>query len=132
MKQLVADGKIDEATDKLTYEFKDTLEFGLQSSQGIVDFALNRASEFNNSASATLKSATILLIVLLVAMVLLCVVIATTLSRSISRPVSQITEAAGKLAAGTLDIEVAYQAKDELGSLAPGVPRNEHGIEVCG
>lgn len=118
VKQLVADGKIDEATDKLTYEFKATLESGLQSSQGIVDFALNRASEFNNSASATLKSATILLIVLLVAMVLLCVVIATTLSRSISRPVSQITEAAGKLAAGTLDIEVAYQAKDELGSLA--------------
>lgn len=118
VKHLVVDGKIDEATQKLTNEFKVIIESGLESSQGIVDFALNRALEFNNSASATLRVATILLIVLLVVMVVLCVIIAMALSRSISRPVNQITEAAGKLAAGTLDIEISYQAKDELGTLA--------------
>ena len=118
VKQLVADGKIEEATQKLTNEFKVIIESGLQSSQGIVDFALNRALEYNNNASATLKNATILLLVLLAVMVVLCVAIATTLSRSISRPVAQITEAAGKLAAGTLDIDITYQSKDELGTLA--------------
>ncbi len=118
VKQLVADGKIDEATQKLSTEFKVIIDSALESSQGIVDQALNKALVFNNSASATLRNATIMLIVLLVVMVVLCVVIATILSRSISHPVSQITEAAEKLAAGTLDIDIAYQAKDELGTLA--------------
>lgn len=118
VKQLVADGKIDEATQKLSDEFKVIIESGLESSQSIVDVALSNALKFNNSAGATLKNATIMLIILLVVMVVFCVVIATKLSRSISRPVSQITEAAEKLAAGTLDIDIAYQAKDELGILA--------------
>ena len=129
VKQLVADGEMDEATQELSDEFKVKIESGLELSQRIVDHALNKALEFNNSASVTLKKATIFLISILVVMVVLCAVIATALSRSISRPVSQITEAAEKLAAGTLDIDVVYQAKDELGTLAQAFRKMSAGLK---
>lgn len=129
VKQLVADGEMDEATQELSDEFKIKIESGLELSQRIVDHALNKALEFNNSASVTLKKATIFLISILVVMVVLCAVIATALSRSISRPVSQITEAAEKLAAGTLDIDVVYQAKDELGTLAQAFRKMSAGLK---
>ena len=129
VKQLVADGEMDKATQELSDEFKIKIESGLELSQRIVDHALNKALEFNNSASVTLKKATIFLISILVVMVVLCAVIATALSRSISRPVSQITEAAEKLAAGTLDIDVVYQAKDELGTLAQAFRKMSAGLK---
>lgn len=116
--QLVDEEKYDEARQMLSVDFRTLVEAGIKTSQGIVDFALNKALEFNNGASTTLKNATILLILLLTVMIALCVVIATSLSKSISHPVSQLTGAARKLAAGSLDIKISYQAKDELGTLA--------------
>uniref|UniRef100_UPI0036F2EE87 methyl-accepting chemotaxis protein n=1 Tax=Enterocloster asparagiformis TaxID=333367 RepID=UPI0036F2EE87 len=116
--QLVVSGKMDEAKQILSTDFWTLMKSGLETSQGIVDFALGKALEFNSNASSTLENARVLLIFLLVVMVALCAVIAVVLSRSVSRPVSQITDAAKQLAAGTLDIEIPYQARDELGSLA--------------
>lgn len=129
VKQLVNDGKIDEATQRLSTHFKVIIDSGLESAQNIVDYALDRAFIYNNDASVTLRNATILLIVLLMAMIVLCVVIATALSRSISRPVTQITQAAEKLAEGTLDIDIAYQAKDELGTLAEAFRKMSVGLK---
>lgn len=123
VQKLVASGEFDKAVQTLSTESRAIIDSGIDTSQGIVDFALDKALEFNNNASATLKSTTILLVILLVAMVVLCVVIAAALSRSISRPVAQITGAAEKLAAGTLNIDIAYQAKDELGTLAEAFRR---------
>lgn len=116
--QLVVSGKMDEAKQILSTDFWTLMKSGLETSQGIVDFALGKALEFNSNASSTLENARVLLIFLLVVMIALCAVIAVVLSRSVSRPVSQITDAAKQLAAGTLDIEIPYQARDELGSLA--------------
>lgn len=116
--QLVVSGKMDEAKQILSTDFWTLMKSGLETSQGIVDFALGKALEFNSNASSTLENARVLLIFLLVVMVALCAVIAVVLSRSVSRPVSQITDAAKQLAAGTLDIEIPYQARDEIGSLA--------------
>lgn len=123
VQKLVVSGEFDKAVQMLSTESRAIIDSGIDTSQGIVDFALDKALEFNDNASATLKSTTILLVILLVAMVVLCVVIAAALSRSISRPVAQITGAAEKLAAGTLNIDIAYQAKDELGTLAEAFRR---------
>ena len=116
--QQVADGNIDQAKQTLSTDFWALMKSGLETSQGIVDFALNKALEFNTDASITLENARVLLIFLLVLMIALCTVIAAALSKSVSRPVSQITDAAKKLAEGTLDIKISYQARDELGALA--------------
>ena len=40
------------------------------------------------------------------------------LTRAITRPIRQLEKAAGQIVEGDFDIEVTYQSKDELGSLA--------------
>ena len=91
---------------------------GIDISQEIVDFALNKALEFNEDAGISSVNATAMMSVLLVVMVVLYAGITTALSRAVRRPISQIAEAAEKLAAGDLNIEIAYHSNDELGTLA--------------
>ncbi|WP_302327381.1 methyl-accepting chemotaxis protein [Enterocloster lavalensis] len=116
--KLVVSGKIEEARHSADVDFRPVMKSGINISQEIVDFSLNKAFEFNEDAGVTLKNATTMLIILLVLMVLLCVGITTVLSSVVSRPISQITEAAKKIAVGSLNIEIPYHSKDEVGTLA--------------
>ena len=116
--RLVAGGKIEEAKNSADIDFRTTMKSGIETSQEIVDFALDKALEFNEDAGIALENATVMLIVLLVVMVVLCMGVTTVLSRAVSRPISQLTDAAKKLAAGALNIEIDYYSKDEVGTLA--------------
>ena len=114
----VAGGKIEEAKNSADIDFRTAMKSGIETSQEIVDFALDKALEFNEDAGIALENATVMLIVLLVVMVVLCMGVTTVLSRAVSRPISQLTDAAKKLAAGALNIEIDYYSKDEVGTLA--------------
>lgn len=116
--RLVAGGKIEEAKNSADIDFRTAMKSGIETSQEIVDFALDKALEFNEDAGIALENATVMLIVLLVVMVVLCIGVTTVLSRAVSRPISQLTDAAKKLAAGALNIEIDYYSKDEVGTLA--------------
>ena len=116
--RLVAGGKIEEAKNSADIDFRTAMNSGIETSQEIVDFALDKALEFNEDAGIALENATVMLIVLLVVMVVLCMGVTTVLSRAVSRPISQLTDAAKKLAAGALNIEIDYYSKDEVGTLA--------------
>ncbi|WP_373266736.1 methyl-accepting chemotaxis protein [Hungatella hathewayi] len=116
--QLVADGKIQDATNLLEAQYRPLFTEMVNTSQEIVDFAFNTASTFNENASKTLASTTILLITLLVAIIVISVIVIVALTKAISIPVAQITTAAGNLADGDLNIEIEYFSRDELGSLA--------------
>lgn len=116
--RLVAGGKIEEAKNSADIDFRTAMKSGIETSQEIVDFALDKALEFNEDAGIALENATVMLIVLLVVMVVLCMGVTTVLSRDVSRPISQLTDAAKKLAAGALNIEIDYYSKDEVGTLA--------------
>ena len=118
IKQLIADGKIEEAKRSADVDFRLVMNSGIDISQEIVDFALNKALEFNEDAGISSVNATAMMSVLLVVMVVLYAGITTALSRAVRRPISQIAEAAEKLAAGDLNIEIAYHSNDELGTLA--------------
>ena len=102
--RLVAGGKIEEAKNSADIDFRTAMKSGIETSQEIVDFALDKALEFNEDAGIALENATVMLIVLLVVMVVLCMGVTTVLSRAVSRPISQLTDAAKKLAAGALNI----------------------------
>ena len=116
--RLVAGGKIEEAKNSADIDFRTAMKSGIETSQEIVDFALDKALEFNEDAGIALENATVMLIVLLVVMVVLCMGVTTVLSRAVSRPISQLTDAAKQLAAGALNIEIDYYSKDEVGTLA--------------
>ena len=118
IKQLIADGKIEEAKRSADVDFRLVMNSGRDISQEIVDFALNKALEFNEDAGISSVNATAMMSLLLVVMVVLYAGITTALSRAVRRPISQIAEAAEKLAAGDLNIEIAYHSNDELGTLS--------------
>ncbi|MBS1150375.1 MAG: adenylate/guanylate cyclase protein [Myxococcaceae bacterium] len=73
----------------------------------------SRAREFETVSTARYELAGIGAFV-----ALLAIAIATALSRSLSRPINEISEAAGKVAGGDLKVLVRADRKDELGDLA--------------
>ncbi|GEM_PF-3208862 len=73
----------------------------------------SRAEEFERIKAAQTELAGIGLGVVLLAMG-----IAVALSRNLSRPINQISEAAGRVAKGDLQVTVPADRKDELGDLA--------------
>lgn len=130
MSQLIENGKVEEVMERMLSDFKPIIEAGIKTSEGIVDFALNQALEFNNNADKTLKNSVVLVIILLIIMIALCMAVAFILSKSISRPITQITNAARKLASGTLELEIEYQSKDELGTLAAAFREMSSGLKT--
>ncbi len=49
---------------------------------------------------------------------IITIILSVYLTRAITRPIRQLEKAAGQIVEGDFDIEVTYQSKDELGSLA--------------
>lgn len=86
--------------------------------EGIIDFAENKAAEFNTGAEAT-RVATIQLTVVIVAVsVLLSILLAIVLTRSVTQPLSALTAIAAEVQTGSFDVDLSKEAsKDELGSL---------------
>ena len=68
-----------------------------------------------NSAQTT---ATLILILLGVGSVAVSVLFGLYITKGISRPVQELESAAKKMARGELKVDIQYQSKDELGSLA--------------
>lgn len=52
------------------------------------------------------------------AALVITLLLSTYLTRAITKPLHELEKSAGKIVGGDLDIEVAYQSKDELGRLA--------------
>ena len=82
IKQLIADGKIEEAKRSADVDFRLVMNSGIDISQEIVDFALNKALEFNEDAGISSVNATAMMSLLLVVMVVLYAGITTALSRA--------------------------------------------------
>lgn len=71
-------------------------------------------SEFMNGTYASI----IVSIVVIIAFLILAALILIALSRSISRPIMEVEQAALQMAKGNYDIDITYQSSDEAGSLA--------------
>ncbi|MCP4544542.1 MAG: GAF domain-containing protein [Chloroflexi bacterium] len=71
-----------------------------------------------NQIARTSQLATALLIVAVAAAMILVVAIAVALNNSITRNVVKLTETAGELQAGNLEVQVQIDSTDELGQLA--------------
>ena len=72
---------------------------------------------------------TMVLVVLVVALVLVLVV-AFFLSRSITRPIIQLSDAAEKVSMGDLDVNVTVKSSDEIGDLADSFSRMVTAVKI--
>ncbi len=76
------------------------------------------------------RTATILMAAVIIAVILVGVFFSFVIIRLIKAPISEIENAAIKMAEGDLDVEISYSAKDELGVLAAQVRRLIHKLQV--
>jgi methyl-accepting chemotaxis protein len=77
-----------------------------------------RAAAINRSVNQSVSSAISLLSVIGIIGLIIAVGITWWLVRSITRPLAQMTEAAERIAAGEVDVEVDASSNDEIGRLA--------------
>lgn len=79
--------------------------------------SLNADKDYKSVLSLTtaILAGVFLLIVLIIAVT---VYFAAIIIKGLTSPISEIEEAAGKMSAGDFDVEIGYESKDELGSLA--------------
>ncbi|MCI8292793.1 MAG: HAMP domain-containing protein [Hespellia sp.] len=76
------------------------------------------------------RTATILMAAVIIAIILVGVFFSFVIIRLIKLPISEIENAAIRMAEGDLDVEISYTSKDEMGVLAEQVRRLIHKLQV--
>ena len=98
-----------------------------QTLNGIFDEIITYNSEGSDDATEEsfflYKTATYLMAAVIIAIILVGVFFSFVVIRLIKTPISEIENAATKMAEGNLDVEISYTSKDELCSLAAQVGR---------
>ena len=98
-----------------------------QTLNGIFDEIITYNSEGSDDATEEsfflYKTATYLMAAVIIAIILVGVFFSFVIIRLIKTPISEIENAATKMAEGNLDVEISYTSKDELGILAAQVGR---------
>lgn len=77
-----------------------------------------------------LKKAQLFAYTLLAVTVVAIVIIAFFASRAIVTPIRKLTDAANRISVGDLDVELAYNSKDEIGDLADAIMRMQDSIRL--
>ncbi|HOM02430.1 MAG TPA: methyl-accepting chemotaxis protein [Acetivibrio sp.] len=116
--ELVRSGRLDEAKTILLGDMAnagDTLRDALET---LMEFNTTAAEEKVDENKQIASTASTLMLVVIFAGIIIAVVLGVFISRIISKPISQMVEAADRLAIGDVDVEVRAQTKDEIGKLA--------------
>ena len=115
----ILDGECEALFKELNSAFDDIIAYNTKGSD---DAAAESASLYR---TATLTMAAVVIAIILVGVFFSFVII-----RLIKTPISEIENAAIKMAEGDLDVEISYTSKDELGVLAAQVGRLIHKLQV--
>lgn len=78
---------------------------------------VNADTNYGNSKTAETTALIILCVLSAVALIVM-VILSVYITRSLTRPINEIEEAARQMAEGGLNATITYQSKDELGSLS--------------
>lgn len=84
----------------------------------IIDFANDRADILITDLRDARTRSIVILVILGVASVLISIVFGVYITRSITKPVSEIENAAKMISDGNMNAAISYESKDELGNLS--------------
>lgn len=84
----------------------------------IDDLAKNQADTYYGNAMRQKNIVLIVLVILSAGVMALTVALALYITRGLTRPIVEIEKAAKEMAAGSLNVSISYQSKDEMGSLS--------------
>lgn len=98
--------------------------------QEIIDYNKEGSDAAAEESLFLYKTAVLLMAAVIIAIIVVGVFFSFVIIRLIKTPVSEIEDAAIKMAEGNLDVEISYTAKDELGVLAAQVRRLVQKLQV--
>ncbi len=127
---LARQGRIEEARAILEGECVDLYNSLNGAFNDIIDYNAEGSNTATEESSCLYKTAICIMAVVIVAVILVGIFFSFVVIRAIKIPISEIENAAIKMAEGDLDVEISYTAKDELGILADQVRRLIHKLRA--
>lgn len=116
--KLASDNKTDAAIELYNSEYDTTLDKLNDTLIKIGNEAEQNAVNFYNYSIIVKNITFILLIIISIISVILCAHMALILARLLKEPIIELEKAAKSLENGLLDVNIEYESKDELGTLA--------------
>ena len=115
----ILDGECEALFNSLNSAFDDIIDYNTKGSD---DAAAESASLY--------RTAILTMVAVVIAIILIGVFFSFVIIRLIKTPISEIENAAIKMAEGDLDVKISYTSKDELGVLAVQVGRLIHKLQL--
>ena len=119
--QLASKNNNEEAIEIYFDEYEPLLTAVRENLISISNQASKDADESYNSSKQTETTTLVILIVSSVCAICMVIFLAIFTTRSLTKPIHEIEEAAHKMASGHFDTSIAYESDDELGSLSNSV-----------
>ncbi|MFA7267913.1 MAG: methyl-accepting chemotaxis protein [Sterolibacterium sp.] len=114
-------GKKTEATELMLTRMRKSQADYLGAIQGLIDHQVESMASTGKHADELAMQTQTLVMILAVASLIIAVGMAWWVTRSITRPVGEVVEAANKMAAGDFNFELKSDAKDEMGEVVRAV-----------
>ena len=111
-------GNWEEARRQLTGEFSQIFEESSAAAEAIYKEANEAASSMNKTVNSTTNSSSLFLIALLAAALAVAVIIMSVLIKGLTRPIYELEKTAQAISNGTIENNITYESRDELGVLA--------------
>lgn len=121
--ELAAQNKKDEATEIMFKEYQPRLMEFKELMTQVAEITAEYADENFENSAGTYKTAVSILLVIAGLALALTVGLSVYITKSLTGPIKEIENAAGKMAAGDFSAVLSYNAKDELGSLSESMRR---------
>ena len=120
----------EKATQLVFGEYKEVADAYNASLADFAAFQVESAKKAGTHAVELAQSSRSLVIGLAAAALVLAVLIALWLTRSITRPVNQVVDAAKKMAVGDFNFTLKSDAKDEVGQVVQAVEAIQHAVQA--
>ncbi len=130
MMALAGQGHTDEARAILEGECVELYNSLNSAFQEIIAYNTDGSDAATKESFSLYRTAICLMSAIIIAIILVGVFFSFVVIRLIKIPISEIENAAVKMAEGNLDVEISYTSKDEMGVLAEQVRRLIHKLQV--
>ena len=121
VQDLATRGRNEEAVEVFFNSYKPLLTEAQDLLEKMDNYTTNLAAD-DYEVSMSDKSATMILLIIISAVALLTtIILAVDVTRRITKPIKEIEAAVKEMAGGNLDVTIAYESSDELGSLSNSV-----------
>lgn len=121
---------VEDIDTTITSTYSNAYNKALEVASALNNHAHEIANKFIDETDQTSKQTTTTIIALIIVVSALVIFISIYITKSLREPILEIEEAANKMADGDFNVDISYESKDELGSLAESMRRMSMGANA--